>query len=192
MDLQDKGIKTQLKNIETATGKDFETLRREIQAWGAMPYAKRRDRIAQHFGMTTAHADTLGACVDETQRQDERAANGADWRTEAETWFTGGKAKFLPLFRQLADEISTWPGVEFAPKKGYLSLRNRKQFATLGPATTTRLEVGLNGKHFVAGDRLIQLPPGQICHFQVRLSETDTMDSQLLEWIRSAREAAGS
>lgn len=190
MDLNEKGIQTQLRTIEATTGKGFATLRADIESWGDVPYAQRRLHIAEVFGLGAGHADTLGACVDEARRQDERASRGATWRDEARTWFTGGKAKFLPVFEALADEIGTWPGVECAPKKGYVSLRTRKQFATLGPATATRLEVGLNGRHFVAGDRLLQLPAGQICHFQVRLAEGATADAQLLEWIRSAYEAS--
>lgn len=190
MDMNDKGVQTQIRNIEASTGKAFPELRALIEAWGPLKYAQRRERIAQTFSLSLAHADTLGACVDEIQRTEQRAAAGSTWKEESEAWFSGPKAKFLPLFQELAREVQSWPGVEFSPKKGYLSLRTKKQFATLGPVTGTRLEVGLNGKHFVAGDRLIQLPAGQICHYQVRLSEGDQVDTQLLDWIRSAYEAA--
>lgn len=192
MDIHDKGVRTQIENIEAATGKPLASLRAEIEGWGELRYAERRERIASSYGLGTGHADTLGAVLDQIRIEETRKATGATWKEEAEGWFVGGKAKFLPLFRDLVAAVETWPGVEFAPKKGYLSLRTCKQFATLGPATSTRLEVGLNGRHFVAGERLQALPPGQICHFQVRLAEGDAADTQLLEWIRAAYETSAA
>lgn len=189
MDIQDKGIRTQLRNIEAVAGKDFAALRAEIGGWGELRYGERRTRIQEAYGLSLPHADTLGACLDEAARQEARTEGGLTWRDEARTWFTGGKAPFLAVFERLAEEIAAWPGVECAPKKGYLSLRTTKQFATLGPATATRLEVGLNGRHFVAGERLVELPPSRICHFQVRLTGPVEVDDALLGWIRSAYEA---
>ena len=47
---------------------------------------------------------------------------------------------------------------EEAPKKTYVSYRRKKQFATIGPATNTRVELRLNMKGVPATDRLAQLP----------------------------------
>lgn len=52
---------------------------------------------------------------------------------------------------------------EIAPRKGYLSLRRKKRFAMVGPATQLQIEVGLNLKGLTATDRLIAIPPGGMC-----------------------------
>ena len=57
-----------------------------------------------------------------------------------------------------------------APKKNYISLRRKKQFAMLGPATKDLLELGLNAKDLPSDPRLKALPPGKRKRFVVGLS----------------------
>ena len=80
---------------------------------------------------------------------------------------------------------------EISPKKTYLSLRRKRQFAMVGPATNTRVEVGLNMKHVPGGARLIQLPPGGMCQYKVKLTSAQEVDKELLGWIRQAYDSAG-
>ena len=80
---------------------------------------------------------------------------------------------------------------EIAPKKGYLSLRRKKQFAMIGPATNTRVEVGLNMKDAGGTARLEAQKPGGMCQFKVKLTEPSQVDEELLGWIRKAYGGAG-
>jgi hypothetical protein len=87
--------------------------------------------------------------------------------------------------------IGQFGAFEIAPKKGYLSLRRKKQFAMLGPATKDRVELGLNAKGLPPHPRLKAMPPGGMCQYTVRLGAADEVDEALAGWLRAAYEAAG-
>lgn len=80
------------------------------------------------------------------------------------------------------------PDVEVSPKKAYVSLRRSKQFATVGPATNTAVEVGLNMKGHPTTDRLLA-GKGMVTH-RVRLGSPDEVDAELVGWLRTAYEGA--
>ena len=72
-----------------------------------------------------------------------------------------------------------------------MSLRRKKQFAMVGPATNTRLEVGLNMKDIAGTPRLEAQKAGGMCQFKVKLTAPAEVDAELLAWIRRAYDAAG-
>lgn len=110
---------------------------------------------------------------------------------EVDRIYAGAKAKFLPIHEKLMARIAEFGPFEIAPKKTYLSLRRKKQFATIGPPTNTRMEIGLNNRTLTPTDRLAQLPPGDICTHKVKLTDISEADDELVEWIRLAYESAG-
>ncbi len=61
----------------------------------------------------------------------------------------------------------------------------------VGPATNTRVEVGLNMKGLASTDRLIANPPGGMCQYKVKISSVDEVDDELIDWVRKAFDAAG-
>jgi Domain of unknown function (DUF5655) len=84
---------------------------------------------------------------------------------------------------------------EKSRKKNYISMRRKKQFAMLGPATKTQIELGLNVKSLPGSPhgsaRLKALPPGGMCQYSVRLSEPAEIDAELMDWIRAAYDSSG-
>ncbi len=105
--------------------------------------------------------------------------------------YIGPKAAFRPIHVKLLAAIRKFGDFEEAPKKTYVSYRRKKQFAMIGPATNTRIEVGLNMKGVSATDRLVRLPSGRMCGYMVKLTDVKEVDVELIAWIKTAYEAAG-
>ena len=105
--------------------------------------------------------------------------------------YSGAKAVLRPIHENLMAAISEFGPFEIAPKKTYISLRRKKQFATIGPATNSRVEVGMNMKGIKPTARLAAVPPGGICQYKVKLTDVKEIDKELIAWIRQAYEAAG-
>ena len=105
--------------------------------------------------------------------------------------YAGKKADLRPIHEALMVEITTFGPFETVPKKGYVSLRRKKQFAMLGPKTNTRFEVGINAKDLETDPRLLEQPKGSMCNYIVSLTDPKEVDDQLVAWLRSAFEQAG-
>jgi hypothetical protein len=105
--------------------------------------------------------------------------------------YTEKKAALRPIHEKLMAEIEKFGPFEILPKKGYLSLRRKKQFAMLGPATATRVELGLNVKDLPPSERLIAQPKGSMCDYIVRLTDAAQADDEVVSWARLAYERAG-
>jgi hypothetical protein len=87
--------------------------------------------------------------------------------------------------------IESFGPFEVAPKKAYVSLRRKKQFAMIGPGTRSRVEVGLNAKGLEPGPRLVNMPAGGMCQYKVFVSDAMEVDDELIDWIRQAFDSAG-
>ena len=77
-----------------------------------------------------------------TRQRDDTGADPAP-SDPADALYTGAKAGLRPLRDALLGQIRTLGAVDLAPKRGYLSLRRRKQFAMVQPSTTGRIDLGL-------------------------------------------------
>jgi hypothetical protein len=60
----------------------------------------------------------------------------------------------------------------------------------IGPATNTRVEVGLNVKGMEATERLQAMPAGQMCDYTIRLTDVQDVDAEVVSWMRRAYDAA--
>ena len=87
-------------------------------------------------------------------------------------------------------KIAKFGAFEIAPKKTYLSLRRKKQFAMVGPGTKGRLEIGVNMTGIDGGERLVAQKAGGMCQFKVWLTEKAEVDKELVAWLKRAFDGA--
>lgn len=186
MSSPEAALATQLKNIESRTGKTLHQLREMIAASGLAKHGEVRSWLMAELGLGYGDANT----VVHLARQAE-APPGAATADPLDAIYTGAKAALRPLHDAAMARLQALGPFEIAPKKSYLSLRRKKQFAMLGPATKDQLELGLNARDLPAHPRLKALPPGGMCQYTVRLSQAAELDDTLIGWVRAAYDVAG-
>ena len=91
--------------------------------------------------------------------------------------YNGPKAALRPIHDEVMNYINSLGHFEIAPKKGYLSLRRKRQFAMVGPVTNSRIEVGLNMKDIQPTGRVQQNPPGGMCQYKVKVTSLADVDA---------------
>lgn len=104
--------------------------------------------------------------------------------------YAGPKSGLRPLEEAVMAQVRAFGEFEVAPKKAYVSLRRKKQFATVGPATKESVEIGLNAKDLPAHARLKMQPAGSMCNATTRTSSEAEVDALLQGWLRRACDAA--
>ena len=184
MNVIEKATATQLKNIESKTKKSLDELRKLILASGLSKHGEIRDLLKRDLALGHGDANALANMALKSEANPQTAC-------PEDEIYAGPKAELRPVHDKLISAVKGFGAFEIAPKKGYLSLRRKKQFAMAGPATKTQIELGLNLKGQAPTDRLIAIPPGGMCQFKVRISSTREVDAELLSWVRLAYQAAG-
>jgi len=179
-------LATQLRNIEARTGKTLAELQAMVGASGLARHGEIRAWLQQTLALGYGDANTLAHVA--RQAEAPAAPAAAD---PLDAIYTGPKAALRPLHARLVEAIDRFGPYEVAPKKGYVSLRRRRQFAMIGPATMTQIEIGLNAKELPADPRLKPQPPGGMCAYKLRLSAAQEVDTALVGWLRAAYDASG-
>lgn len=191
MSILDQSIETQLKNIEIKTGKTRQELAEAVTGSGLTRHGELREFMMQTFGLGYGDANSIVHFALKSDGARAAEERGLSDNVLLDEIYAGAKAGLRPIHTRLMEIIQTYGEFELVPKKGYVSLRRKKQFAMIGPATNTRVEVGLNIKSLPANERLLLQPAGGMCNYKVKLTAVEEIDVDLLDWIRQAYESAG-
>lgn len=186
-----QAVETQLKNIQARTGKTFDELASMLYRSGLIKHAEIREMFQNELGLSYGDANSLVHAIlrsDGTRAAQARNLSADDVLAEI---YAGPKTALRPIHDRLMADIDKFGEFEVLPKKGYVSLRRKKQFAMIGPATNTRVEVGINAKGLEPAKRLLEQPAGSMCNYKVKIAGAGEVDTELIRWIRQAYEDAG-
>jgi hypothetical protein len=186
---------TQLKNIQARTGKTIAELHAAVAASGAAKHGEKRGWLMEHFKLGYGDANAVALFIDKPLPDlgdgAPAAAAAAAGGDPLKAIYTGAKSGLRPLHEAVMSQVRALGAFDEAPKKSYISLRRKKQFAMVGPATKDSVEIGLNAKDLPTHARLKLQPPGSMCNVTTRITSAAEVDAQLLGWIRRAYDAAG-
>ncbi len=103
-----------------------------------------------------------------------------------------GKEHLKPIYDKLLSKILTFgKDIQIVPKKAYVSLVRKKQFATLNPATKTRFEIGIILKAEKPKGKLELEKPNSMCSHKICIASLDEVDKEVFEWLMCAYRTAG-
>lgn len=191
MNTVDQATQTQLSNIEKRTGKTLAQLFEFVRASGLNKPGQVRDMLKNDLGLGFGDAAVLAGIALKALSPDAEKQGSLTIDEIVSGFYSGPKVALRPIHDKVMAEIKNFGEFEIAPKKTYLSLRRKRQFAMLGPATNTRVDLGLNMKGVPSTARLLELPSGGMCQYQVRLFNEKDVDAELIAWIKQAYEGAG-
>ncbi|HEY6296404.1 MAG TPA: DUF5655 domain-containing protein [Streptosporangiaceae bacterium] len=185
----EEGLQAQIRNIEATYGKPMDEWLAIVAASGLTKHTDVVRMLKSDHGLTHGAAHRVSLVARDAAAKPGGPGDAAD---PVSALYTGKKASLRPLHDALMSAIVAFgDDIELAPKKGYLSLRRRKQFAMIQPSAAGRLDIGL-----ILGD----VPPAArlesaagfnaLFTHRVRLSNPADIDEQLISWLRQAYDRA--
>lgn len=173
-------LKTMLANIPEKTGKSLEAWKKLIAKTEHEKHGQIVKWLKSEHGVTHGFANLIATKFRDTGEEVDLIA----------AQYSGPKADLKPLHDAIVKYAqSLGKDVELAPKKTSHSLRRKKQFALITPATKTRIDLGLALKGDAASGRLETY--NAMCSHRVRLESKSDFDKDVKAWMKEAYSRAG-
>lgn len=183
----DQAAQTMIDNLEKNTGKSLDQWVAIVQTNPSQKHGEIVKFLKTDHGFTHGFANLV---AHKALKSDAGSASGTDELIEKQY---KGKEHFLPIFQKLKTEIAAFgKDVEFVPKNAYVSVKRKKQFAMLIPATKSRYEVGINLKgQEPSGILEIDTKSNGMISHRVVINHEEQYSKELVNWLKKAYEAAG-
>ncbi len=183
----DKATHTQIANIERNSGKKLNQWIDIVNKSGLSKHGELVSFLKEKHGFTHGNANIV---VHFARQSHAGAAENTD---DLVTEQYKGKENLRPWYDKIMSEVSKFgKDVELAPKKAYVSLRRKKQFAIIQPSTKTRIDIGLNIKGVVPSG-IVEDGKGwnAMCTHRIKLEDEKAINKELIDWIKRSYDQAG-
>ena len=179
---------TMIKNLEEKTGKKFSAWIRIVRTSGLSSHGEMMKFLKEKHGLTHGYANLI---VHRARGSDSASSVKSGVDLVAEQY--KGREALYPFYQKLMTAITALgTDIEVAPKKAYVSLRRKKQFALIQPSTKTRLDIGINLKGVEPEGNLIAAGSfNAMCTHRVKIESMSDVSKELLKWLKLAYEQAG-
>ncbi len=182
----DKNVTTMIENLKEKTGHSLDEWKTVIAKQNLAKHGEIVKFLKESHNITHGYASEIALKV---LGSDADSSNDADAFIETQY---KGKEHLKAFYDKLIAEIEKFDGeFEIAPKKTYVSLKRKKQFVILNPASKTRFEIGFNLKGVDAKGKLENEKPNGICSHKINISDISEIDQEVIDWIKMAFTNAG-
>ncbi len=185
MSTVEQGLQSQIQNIEAKYGRRIDDWVELIRASGRTRHGEIVAMLKTDYGLSHGAANRVALVAMDA------LAPRAETTDPEVALYAGTKGTLLPIHARLMEYVSgLGPDLEVSPKKGYLSLRRRKQFAMIQPAAR-HVDLGL-----VIPGRPVDARFESAANFnalfthRVRVRSVEEVDRELVGWLEVAYEAA--
>ena len=189
----EEGLQALIRNIEAQYGKSLDEWMALVKASGKTKHSEIISMLKTDYAMTHGSANRIALIArgaDAASIAKDAAARNSDPVTEL---YSGAKAGLKPLHDRIMAIIESFgDDIEVAPKKGYVSIRRKKQFCMIQPTTATRIDVGIILKETEAAGKLeLSGSFNSMFSHRVRVGNLEDASEDLANWLKRAYEQAG-
>lgn len=182
----DKATQTMIINLHKNTGKTLEQWIEIVSNENFVKHGEIIKFLKDNHGLTHGFANLI---AHKSKVSDSGSKENQDDLIKVQY---KEKENLKAIYDKLITYIQTFGNdIEIAPKNAYVSLRRKKQFAILQPATKTRFEIGINLKGQEPTGKLEAEKPNSMCSHKIKISNINEIDAEILNWIKAAYENAG-
>ena len=171
-----------IDNLHKNTGKSLSEWIEIVKATGIEKHSEIIKHLKSEHGFTHGFANLVA------HKAKESDAGSAENPQELVSEQYKGKENLYPIYEKLLDQVKQFGAdVAFVPKKTYVSVKAKKQFALIQPSTKTRLDVGINLKGKDPEGKLEKSGSfNAMCTHRVRTETPEDVTPELIDWLKEA------
>jgi len=172
---------TMIENLYKSTGKTIEdwiVIANEIKM---DKHSQTVQLLKEKFGLGLFYADLI------VHKANGTDSGSLDSEALIEKQYKS-KENLKPIYDELISRIiALGDDIEIVPKNAYVSLRRKKQFCCLKPATKTRFEIELIIKGEEPQGILEEITgAGAMCTHKIKITALDEINEEVMSWIKIA------